>query len=75
MAHDDERKLDHGNNRATSDGVIVVAMFAVILVSLFLVRVADALQVAGVVHVLDVLGELLDPVVRRKWPAVGREEK
>ena len=37
--------------------------------------VAVVLRFAGVVCVLDVLGELLGPVVHRKWTVVGREEK
>ena len=71
VARDDEREQGDDNSRATPDGVIVVAMFAV---SLFWVGVAVALRFAGVVHVLDVLG-LLGPVARRKWTAVEREEK
>ena len=72
MAHDDEREQGRGNGRATPDRVIVVAMFAVMRVDLIWVGVAVALGFAGVLRVLDVLGELLGPVVRRKWTAVGR---
>ena len=76
MAHDDEREQGRDNGRATP-GVIVVAAFAVVRVGLIWVgvAVAVALRFAGVVRVLDVLGELLGPVVRRKWTAVEREEK
>ena len=38
------------------------------------VGIAVALRVAGIVHMLDVLGDLLGPVVRRKWTAVKSEE-
>ena len=72
MAHDDEREQGRDNGRATPDRVIVVAMFAVVQVDLIWVGVAVALGFTGVVRVLDVLGELLGPVVRRKWTAVGR---
>ena len=77
MAHDDEREQGRDNGRATPDGVIAVAAFAVVRVGLIWVgvAVAVALRFAGVVRVLDVLGELLGPVVRRKWTAVEREEK
>ena len=44
--------------------VIVVSAFAVVLVSVTWVGIAVALRVAGGVHVLDVLGGLLGPVVR-----------
>ena len=50
-------------------------MFAVMLVGLIWVGVAVAPGFAGVVRVLDVLGEMLGPVARRKWTAVEREEK
>ena len=75
MAHDDEREQGRDNGRGTPDGVIVVAAFAVVRVGLIWVRVAVALRFAGVVRVLDVLGELLGPVVRRKWTAGEREDK
>ena len=74
MAHDDERGQGHDNGRATPDGVIVVAAFAVVLVGLTWVGVAVGQRVAGVVHTLDVLGDLLGPVVCGKWTAVKSEE-
>ena len=74
MAHDDEREQGDDNSRATPDGDIVVAAFAVVLVGLTWVGVAVALRVAGIVHMLDVLGDLLGPVVRGKWTAVKSEE-
>ena len=46
------------------DRVVVVAAFAMALVSVIWVGIAVAPRVAGVVHVLDVLGDLLGPVVR-----------
>ena len=75
MVHGDEREEGDDNSRATHDGVIVVAMSAVVLTGLIWVVVAVALGFAGVVRVLDVLGELLGPVARRKWTAVERERK
>ena len=75
MAHDDEREQGRDNGRATPDGVIVVAAFAVVRVGLIWVGVVVALRFAGVVRVLDVLGELLGPVVHRKWTAVEERGK
>ena len=72
MAHDGEREQGYDNNRATPDGVIVVGEFAVVLVSLTWVAVGQ--RVAGVVHMLDVLGDLLGLVVRGTWSAVKSEE-
>ena len=58
MAHDDEREQGYGNGRATPVGVIVVAEFAVALVSVTWVGAAVVLRVVvGLAHVLDVLGE------------------
>ena len=57
MAHDGVQEQGHDNGRATPDGVIVVAAFAMVLVSVTWVGVTVALRVAGVMHVLDVLGE------------------
>jgi hypothetical protein len=57
VVHDDVREQGYGNGRATPEGVIVVAAFVMVLVSVTWVGVAAALRVAGVVHVLDVLGE------------------
>ena len=74
MVHGNEREQGDDNTRATPDRVIVVAMSAVVLVGLTWVGGAVALGFAGVVRVLDVLGELLGPVARRKWTAVEREE-
>ena len=57
MPHDGVREQGYDNGRATPDSVIVVAVFAMVLVSVTFVAVAVALRVAGAVHVLDVLGE------------------
>ena len=54
VAHDDVREQGYDNGGATSGGVIVVATFAMVLVSVTWVGVAVALRVA---YVLDVLGE------------------
>ena len=63
----------------THDSVIVVAVFAVVLVSVIWVGIAVALRVVGVVCVLDVLVDLIGPAIRRrqiiKWPAGGVEER
>ena len=72
MAHDGEREQGRDNSRATFDTVIVVAMFAVMLVSLPWVGVAVAPRFAGVVDMLDVLCDLFGPVVHRKRTAVSR---
>jgi len=45
-------------------GVIITAVFAGVLVSATGVGIVVAQRVAGVVHVLDVLGNFLGPVVR-----------
>ena len=76
MAHDSKCKQGYDNNGGGTHGsVIVVAAFAVVLVSVILVGIAVALRVVGVGYVLDVLGESLDPVVRHrqiiKWTAGG----
>jgi len=57
VAHGGVRKQGYDNGRTTPDGVIVVAAFAMVLVSATWVGAAVSLRVAGVVHVLDVLGE------------------
>ena len=57
VAHDGVREQGYDNDRATPDGVIVVAAFAMVLVSVTWVEAAVALRVAGAMHVLDVLGE------------------
>jgi len=57
VPHDGVREQGYDNGRATPDSVIVVAVFAMVLVSVTFVAVAVALRVAGAVHVLDVLGE------------------
>ena len=57
VAHDGGREQGHNNGRATPDRAIVVAAFAMMLVSVTWVGVAVALRVTGVVHVLDVLGK------------------
>ena len=73
VAHDDEREQGYDNGRATPDGVIVVAAFVVVLVGLTWVGVAVGQRVAGVVHMLDMFGDLLGPVVRGTWTAVKSE--
>ena len=71
--HDDEREQGHYSGQVTPDGVIVATALAVGLVSVRGVSIATAQRVAVVVRVLDVLGDLLRPVVRRgqtiKWAA------
>ena len=57
MAHNDVREQGYDNGRATSGGVIVVAAFAIVLVSVTGVGDAVSLRIAGIVHVLDMLGE------------------
>ena len=57
VAHDDVREQGHDNGRVTPDGVVVIAAFAIVLVSVTWVGVAVALRVAGAVHMFDVLGE------------------
>jgi len=57
VAHNDEREQGYGNGRPTRVGVIVVAAFAMVLVSVTWVGVAVAPRVVGVVHVLDVLDD------------------
>ena len=74
MDRDDEREQGHDNSRATPEGVRVVAAFAVELMSLTWIGVAIVSRVAGVVYVLNVLGDLFGPVVHRKRTAVSREE-
>ena len=54
------------NGGGTPDKVIVVAVFAVVLMSVIWVGIVVAPRVAGVVHELDVLGDLLGPVGRRR---------
>ena len=56
MAHDGVHKQGY-DSRATPDGVIVVAAFAMVLVSVTWVGVAVSLRVVGAVHVLNVLRE------------------
>ena len=57
----------HANysGRVTPDGLIVTVALAVVLVSMNGVGVATALWVEDGVRVLDVLGDMLCPVVRR----------
>ena len=64
MAHDGVRKQGYDNDRATPDGIIVVAGFEMVLVSGTWVGVVVLLRAAGVVHVLDVFGEQLVPIIR-----------
>ena len=62
-----DRRTSYDNGRAINNGVIVVASFAVVLVSMTWVRAAVGAAVvlrgAGAVHVFDVLCDLLGPVV------------
>ena len=51
MAHDDERGQGYDNGRATPHGIIVMAAFAVVLMSVTWVGSAIALQVAGIVRI------------------------
>jgi len=55
VAHDDVREQGCDNDRSTPDRLIVVAAFAMVLVSV--TWVGATLRVAGVVHVLDALDE------------------
>jgi len=55
--HDSVREQGYDNGRATPDSVIVVAAFEMVLVSVTWVGVVVALRVAGIVHMLDMLGE------------------
>jgi hypothetical protein len=55
VAHDD---VGYDNGPATPDGVIVVAAFAMVLVSVTWVGGGVALRVAGAVGVLGVLDAL-----------------
>lgn len=57
-ADDNEREQSYDNGRATRDGVIVAAVFAVVLVSVTWVGIAVALRVAGVGRKVDVFGDL-----------------
>ena len=65
VAHGCKCKQGNYNGGGTPDGVIVVPAFAVVLVSVIWVGIVVAPRVAGVVHGLDVLGDLLGPIVRR----------
>jgi hypothetical protein len=53
----DVREQGYDNGRATPDGAIVAAAFAMVLVSLPWAGVAVTLRVVGVVHMLDVPGD------------------
>ena len=66
LAHGCKCKQGYDNGGETPDRVIVVAGFAVVLVSVIWVGIVVAPRVAGVVLVLGVLGDLLGPVVRRR---------
>ena len=66
MAHERNCKQSYDNGGGTSDRVIVVVAFPVVLVSVIYVGIVVALRVAGVVHMFDVLGDLLGPVGRRR---------
>ena len=51
------------SNRATTDGVMVLATFAMVLVSTTWVGAAVALRAVIAVHVLNVLVDLLGPAI------------
>ena len=70
MAHDDEREQGYDTSRATPDGVVVVAAFAAVLVGLTWVAVGQ--QVAGVVHMLDMFGDIAWPC--RPWKVDSGQE-
>ena len=53
---DDDREEGYGSGRAAPDGVKVASALAVVQ--------AVLLRVVGIVRVLDVLGNLLGPVIR-----------
>jgi len=57
VAHDGVCNQGYENGRATSGEAIVVAAFAMVLVNVAGVADAISLRVAGISHVLDVLGE------------------
>ena len=63
--HADEHEEGNHSRRATPDGVIVAVALAVMLASVSGARIATALRVAVVVRLLDVLGDLVRPVVCR----------
>ena len=71
--HDDECEQGHYSGEVTPDGVVVAAALAVVLGSVSGAGIATTLQVAVVMCVLDVFGDLLRPAVRRgrtiKWTA------
>ena len=60
-----ERRRGYDSGQATLDRFIVAATFAIVLVSVTGDGITVALRIAGVVRVLDVLGDLLGLVVRR----------
>ena len=66
VAHGCKCKQGYDNGGGRPDRVIVVAVFAMVLVSVIWVGIVVVPRVAGVVLVLDVLGGLLGPVVRRR---------
>ena len=59
-----ERRQGYDSSQATLDRVMVAATLAVVLVSATGDGITVALRIAGVVHVLDALGNLLGLVVR-----------
>ena len=63
--HANEHEEGQHSGRATLDGVIVAVALAVMLASVSGAWIATAMRVAVVVRVLDVLGDLLRPVVCR----------
>jgi len=58
VAHNDVCEQGYDNGRAAPDGFIVVVAFVMLLARVTWVGIAVALRVAGVVHVLEVLGEV-----------------
>ena len=63
--HANEHEEGQHSGRGTPDGVIVAVALAVMLASVSGARIATALRVAVVMRVLDVLGDLVRPVVCR----------
>ena len=56
-----DRQISYESGRATPDGVMVLATFAMVLVSTTWVGAAVTLRIASIVNVLDVLGDSLSP--------------
>jgi len=80
LSQGDERERAYDSSRARPDEVIVAGAFAVVLMNMISTGIVVALQGAGVARVLDVLGDLLGPIVRggqtMKWTvgSIQRED-